>query len=178
MINVMSALEGIPGMLKRRRTDLGMSLAKVARRAGTSTASLCRYERGWARFELQTLRRLAASLGCRLEVALVPVERPVNEGTVGGLKRLRRLFWDHDLAAHDLRDSGRWVVGRVVEHGDLGDIQFLAATMGVDRFLQLTAEVRFSSKRAARFWQSIRTLEGTTCMRKLSRPAAAEFWRP
>jgi hypothetical protein len=127
---------------------------------------------------MQTLRRLAASLGCRLEVALVPVERPKNEGAVGGLKRLRRLFWDRDLTAHDLRDRGRWVVGRVVEHGDLGDIQFLAAALGVDRFLELTADVRFSSKKAARFWQSIRTLEGTTCMRKLSRPVAGEFWRP
>jgi transcriptional regulator with XRE-family HTH domain len=178
MIIVMGAPEGLPGMLKRRRTDLSLSLAQVARRAGTSTASLCRYERGWARFEMQTLRRLAAALGCRLEVALVPVERPKNEGTIDGLKRLRRLFWDHDLAAHDLRDRGRWVVGRVVEHGDLGDIRFLTTALGTDRFLRLTADVRFSSKRAARFWQSIRTLEGTTCMRKLSRPAAAEFWRP
>jgi transcriptional regulator with XRE-family HTH domain len=178
MIKIMSELERLPDLLKRRRMDLGLSLAQVARRAGTSTSSLCRYERGWARFELQTLRKLAAALGCRLEVALVPVARSENEGTVGGLKRLRRLFWDHELAARDVRDRSRWVVGRVVEHGDIGDIRFLAAALGTDRFLRLTADVRFSSKRAARFWQSIRTLEGTTCTRKLSRPAAGGFWRP
>ena len=70
------------------------------------------------------------------------------------------------------------MVSRVVEYGDLQDIRFLANALGTERFLQLTAKVRFSSKKAAQFWQSIRTMEGTTCAKKLSPPAAGEFWRP
>lgn len=178
MIIDVSAREDLSIQLKARRMHLGLSLGQVARRAGTSTASLCRYENSWRRFEIATLRKLAASLGCRLDVTLVPVERLNGSGSVAGVKRLRRLFWDHALVAGDLKEHSRWVVSRVVEYGDLQDIRFLANELGTERFLQLTATVRFSSKKAAHFWQSIRTMEGTICAKKLSHPAAGEFWRP
>ena len=165
-------------MLKRRRKELGLSLTQAARRAGTSPASLSRYENGWRRFEMATLRKLAASLGCKLHVTLVPMEKPRGISSAAGLERIGRLFWDHVLVPSDLTNHSRWVVSRVLEYGDLQDIRFLAGELGTARFLHLTAAVRYSSKKVARFWQSIRTMEGTTCTQKPSRPGAGEFWRP
>lgn len=157
---------------------LGLTLAQVARRAGTSVPALCRYEKGWARFEISTLRKLATSLGCRLKIELVPVPQPPGRGFDQGIMKLRRLFWDRRFSADDLERHPRWVVGRIVEYGDIADVRFLAGVMGVKQFLQLTDSVRFSSRRAARFWELIRTMEGMACTKKLSRPAAESFWTP
>jgi transcriptional regulator with XRE-family HTH domain len=176
MIIVVAGVERLPGMLKRRRKSLGLSLAQAARRAGTSPAALSRYENGWMRFEVSTLRKLAASLGCRLDITLVPVEKPAG-GSAAGLRRLRRLFWDHALVARDLKEHPRWVAGRVLEHGDLRDIRFLAGELGTETLVELTAAVRFSSKKADRFWRSMREMEGTTCAKEPSRPAAGSYWR-
>jgi hypothetical protein len=70
------------------------------------------------------------------------------------------------------------VVGRIVEYGDIADVRFLAGVIGVKRFLQLTGSVRFSSRRAARFWELIRTMEGIACTRERSRPEVESFWTP
>ena len=57
--------------IRSLRKARGWSLAELARRAGTSAPSLHRYESGWDRFELATLRKIASALGARLEVRLV-----------------------------------------------------------------------------------------------------------
>lgn len=176
--NAMSTSQDLSSRLRSRRESLGLTLAQVARRAGTSVPALCRYEKGWARFEISTLRKLAASLSCRLNIELVPVLQPAGPGFDRGIKRLRRLFWDRGLSADDLERHSRWVVGRIVEYGDIEDVRFLAGVMGVKRFLQLTESVRFSSKRAARFWELIRTMEGMACTKRRSRPEVEGFWTP
>jgi transcriptional regulator with XRE-family HTH domain len=173
----MGTVASLPALLRERRTALGLTLARVARRAGTSAATLCRYERGWSRFELPTLRRLAAALNCRLDVRLVPVVVPPARRGPTGFARLRRLFWDRRLVEGDIGRHAAWVVGRVVEHGDLEDVRWLAAKLGTDRFLTLTADVRYSSARAARLWEGIRDMEGIECTRRRSRPAAGQSWR-
>jgi len=178
VITNMSSSQDLSSLLKSRRESLGLSLAQVARRAGTSVPALCRYEKGWARFEISTLRKLAASLCCRLNIELVPVPQPVGLKVDRGIKRLRRLFWDRSLSADDLESHSRWVVGRIVEYGDIADVRFLAGVMGVKRFLELTESVRFSSRRAARFWELIRTMEGMACTKKRSRPVVESFWTP
>jgi len=178
MITSMSSSLDLSSLLRSRRESLGLTLAQVARRAGTSVPALCRYEKGWARFEISTLRKLAASLSCRLNIELVPVPQPVGLKVDRGIKRLRRLFWDRSLSADDLERHSRWVVGRIVEYGDIADVRFLAGVMGVKRFLELTESVRFSSRRAARFWELIRTMEGMACTKKRSRPVVESFWTP
>jgi hypothetical protein len=64
------------------------------------------------------------------------------------------------LVEDDIGRHAPWVVGRVIEHGDLEDVRWLAARLGHDRFLALTADVRYSSARAARLWEGIRDVEG------------------
>lgn len=57
--------------LRKRR---GMTLQQLADRAGTSASALHRYEAGWDRFEVATLRRIATALGAHLDVRLIAGE--------------------------------------------------------------------------------------------------------
>jgi transcriptional regulator with XRE-family HTH domain len=165
-------------MLKSWRESLGMTLARTARRAGTSTATLCRYESGWTRFEIGTLRKLATSLGCRLRIELVPISPPRKSSSERGVRRLKRLFWDKPFVPEDLKQYPRWVAARVLEYGEISDVRFLAEVMGTDTLLELSGAIRFSSRKAVRFWERLRELEGIPCMRKHSPPAAESFWAP
>lgn len=61
--------------LKQARTGAGLSQTELARRAGTSQATLSAYERGHKQPTASTLARLVAAAGWRLTLA--PAERPV-----------------------------------------------------------------------------------------------------
>ncbi len=163
--------------LADRRAELDLTLAQLARRADTSSATLSRYENGWARFELYTLRKLAAALGCRLKLTLEPIAtpkaRPSGSQVVG---QLSRLFWDCQLAAHHLRDNTLWVVERVLEYGALGEVHLLVRWLGRDEFLDYVSQARLSSVTTRGFWEQILEREGLKCARKYSRDREATFW--
>ncbi len=165
--------------LKMRRMNLGLSLAQVAERAGTSMATLSRYENGWQRFEVYTLKKLATVLGCRLHIELVVPETkalPSNATTPASVARsLKRLFWDKPLKAMDLKQHPVWVVARVLEMGRLEDIHTLEAFMGRDRFLECIADVRFSSRRTEIFWKHILEREGVPCTKKCFQREAGSY---
>lgn len=61
--------------LKQARLEAGLSQTELARRAGTSQATLSAYEHGHKQPTASTLARLVAAAGWRLTV--VPAERPV-----------------------------------------------------------------------------------------------------
>jgi len=176
--NSMKCPTNISRQLGARRKELGLSLAQVARRVDTSAATLSRYENGWSRFEVYTLRKLATALDCELVVRLEPKTRsgtrPQEPDVV---ERLRRLFWDQRLTVRHLEEHPTWVVERVLEYGDLEDIHHLVGHMGRDTFLRYVSGARFSSNRSRVFWQQILSREGMTCTRKYSREEAAISWR-
>lgn len=87
-------------------------------------------------------------------------------------RRLRRLFWDRELRAADIRAHPRWVVERALEYGSLKDVRTLVALLGRRRFLELAGCARFSSERTAEFWKQMLKQEGMTCAVKFSRPIA------
>lgn len=168
----------ISRQLRSRRRELGLSLAEVARRADTSAPTVSRYERGWDRFEVATLRKLATALGCELVIQLAPRADPIprcSEAEV--VERLRRLFWDQLLVVDHLRDHALWVAERVLELGALEDVRMLIGLWGRDRFLELVAEARFTSERTRVFWQLMLAKEGRSCTRRYSRREAASSWR-
>jgi transcriptional regulator with XRE-family HTH domain len=174
----MEKLWDISQQIGARRKRLGLSLTQLARRANTSPATLSRYENGWSRFEVSTLRKLATALDCDLVVKLQPrprwVEQPAAEHVV---QQLGRLFQDLDLTANHLEEHPLWVVERVLEHGNLGDIRILTAFFGREVLLRLIGEARFSSDRTRVFWQHVLEREGVACTRKFSREEAAISWR-
>ena len=174
----MERLWEISKQIGSRRKRLGLSLSQLARRVNTSPATLSRYENGWSRFEVATLRKLATALDCDLVVKLQPrprwVEQPSAENVV---QQIGRLFWDLDLSTSHLEDHAQWVVERVLEFGSLGDIRILSAFFGREILLILVGEARFSSDRTRVFWQHVLEREGMACTRKFSREEAASSWR-
>ena len=174
----MDTLWNLSRQIGARRKRLGLSLSQLALRANTSPATLSRYENGWSRFEVSTLRKLATALDCDLVVTLQPrprwVEQPTAENVV---QQIGRLFWDLDLTASHLEEHPLWAVERVLENGNLGDVRILAAFFGRQALLGLAGEARFSSDRTRVFWQQVLKREGMTCTRKFSREEAASSWR-
>jgi transcriptional regulator with XRE-family HTH domain len=163
--------------LRRLRQARGMSLSRLARLAGTSAATVSRYESGWSRFELATLRRLATALGYRLEIGwkTLDAEAPVDSAA-DLVQRLARLFWDHPLETEDLERYTQWVVARVIQYGKVADIRALSMFLGRERFLTIVSELRMPTAKMQGFWLPLIRREGMSCTKKLFRPQAASCW--
>ncbi len=172
--NSMKMNLSISEKLRKRRHERTLSLTELARLADTSPATLSRYENGWTRFEVSTLRKLAAALGCRLKIELEPIEglnRPdINKDEI--IDGLNRLFWDCDFNSEVLEEYPVWVVERVLELGKLEDVHNLQILMGRSLFLESVQRTTRLSGKAVAFWNSILRKEGMECMKKSSRQAA------
>ena len=151
----------ISEQLRARRKELGWSLAETARRAGTSAASLSRYEHAWTRFEMKTLRKLASALNCRVRVSLEPAARPSIDAVADEelVKQLQRLFWDVPFTPDALKAYPSWAVERVLEFGQLADVQALAGWMGRESFLDAAAVTHRMSPRTRALWTQILAME-------------------
>lgn len=170
-------IEGISELLRRQRLNKGLSLSQLAARADTSAATLSRYENGWQRFELYTLRKMATALGCRLEIDLVPAERekgsPEKDIVIDTLKRL---FWDRPLDTALLDAYPTWVTKRVLEFGTLNDVRLLISYLGRKRFLDITAQIGFSCAKTAVFWKHMLEKENRACTKKSFRQTVGRSW--
>lgn len=140
--------------IRARRRERGWSLAELARRAGTSAPTLHRYESGWERFELATLRRLAAALGVHLNVSLGRVRsetaesRPSREHLAG---LLRALFWDRPLQPQDIDEYPQWVLRRVLMFGDRVQVEASRRCFGDDAVRKAAAH-RETDERTRNYW--------------------------
>lgn len=149
-----------PGMpigaqIRRLRKRRGWTLAELARRAGTSGPTLHRYESGWDRFELETLRRIAAALGARLDVRLIagsaPAERSRRPSARALVEQIAPLFWDHKLTVRDLSMHSGWVVERVLTAGSLSQVRAVRVYLG-DAAIRSTLKRRGVDPRTRAFW--------------------------
>jgi transcriptional regulator with XRE-family HTH domain len=142
-------------VLRERR---GWTLAELARRAGTSGPTLHRYENGWDRFEVRTLRRIGAALDARLEVRFVPTasrplavrRRPAKELAAA----LAPLFWDRPLREADLAAYEGWVLERVLTAGNREQVR-AARTFFGDDAVGRAAERRGVDRRTRNYWRLI-----------------------
>jgi transcriptional regulator with XRE-family HTH domain len=78
--------------LRHARLDAGISQAELARRAGTSQATISAYENGTKVPSVSTLSRLLAAGGARLTVE--HTGQPVTEPSLRQLKRTARSLAD------------------------------------------------------------------------------------
>ena len=90
--------------IRRLREKHGWTLAQLARHAGTSGPTLHRYENGWDRFELGTLRRISSALGARLEIRLVPAA--LHAAKRRGVDARTRRYWRLTLAGGERAPDG------------------------------------------------------------------------
>ncbi len=66
-----------------RRIEQGLTQEELAGRVGTKQPSIARLEAGRREPSLSYLRRVAAALGCRLDVRLVPQDATPDAGQTG-----------------------------------------------------------------------------------------------
>ena len=143
--------------IRALRKERGWSLAELARRAGTSAPTLHRYESGWERFELATLRRLAAALGVQLNVSLERVRReePESMASRAHLARLlSALFWDRPLKPQDVDEYPQWVLRRVLMYGDRQQVKASRRFYGDDA-VGAAAAHRETDERTRNYWSLI-----------------------
>ena len=96
-------------LLKRVRTDAGLTQAELARRLGTTQTAIARLERWDANPRLATLDRAMRATGHRLQLEAVPAATDVDEDQMAAhlqmtpAERARA----HEAAYHNLRESTR-----------------------------------------------------------------------
>lgn len=129
----------------------------MARRAGTSAPTVHRYESGWDRFEIATLRRLSAALGASLEVRLRPRESDPRDAmpTPEELAQLiKPLFWDAELKLSDLTEHASWILRRVLSFGDAKTVAAVRAFFG-DEAIRDAVRQRGVDVRTRNYWKLI-----------------------
>lgn len=141
--------------IRELRVARGWSLNELARRVGTSAPALHRYESGWDRFEVATLRRIAAALGARLEVRFVPAARDFEQLSRRELTAvLSPLFWDRDLVDQDLDAYPDWVLVRVLMFGNRHQVACARRHFG-DEAIRRAVEKRGVDARTRNYWRLI-----------------------
>jgi len=147
--------------LRQLRLDKYLSLKELAEATGSSASAIHRYESGWDRFEIRTLRRLAAALGAELEIRLDPRNRPGDSLEDGEqvtakavFEAIAPLFWDIELSLDHLHEHPQWVLRRVLEYGDLQQVGLSRAYFG-DVAIRRASQHRSVSSRVRRFWELV-----------------------
>ena len=108
---------------------------------------------------------------------------PTNPNAIATLTQaelaaqIRRLFWDRFLETTDPDAYPQWVIKRVLDYGDLPDVQAVMRYFGRDQFFALLDGIRFDSIRTERFWQQLMIREGLTpCMKTPFLQEASKLW--
>lgn len=80
----------------------------------------------------------------------------------------KTLFWDVDLNKIDLKKNARFVIGRVLDFGDLEDFRVIRKLYGPKKIKQAALEHVFESPRSTNFWELILKLspQSLSCTRK------------
>lgn len=156
---------------------MGLSVYDLARLADTSPATISRYENGWTRFEMGTLRKLAMALDCRLDVRLSACSRGTGDsGSVQDIiEDLKRLFWDTEFSEDTAEDHPVWVLERVLENGRLSDVHALQHLMGREQFLKFVQKATRLSPGTRVFWDGVLRKEGMECTKKSFRRTAWNY---
>lgn len=143
----------------RLRVRNELSLSQLAEAAGTSASAIHRYESGWDRFELRTLRRLARALHAHLEIRLEPRHDGNDPDGIEDLSaRMAPLFWDVDLTPRHLIEHPQWVLRRVLAFGDIQQNRWARRFFG-DEAVAIAARHRGLDPRVRRFWEVVLSAE-------------------
>lgn len=148
--------------IRRLREERGLTLSALARLVGTSVPTMHRYESGWDRFEVNTLRKIATGLGAALEVRLVPSPERASSSRPDAqelLALIAPLFWDQELDESKLKDHGSWVLGRVLMFGNEAQVTAARSYFG-EEAIRRAIKRRETDPRTRNYWELIL---GETC---------------
>lgn len=82
----------------------------------------------------------------------------------------KSLFWDVDINKTDFKQQASFIVGRVLESGDLGDYKIIRGIYGEEMLKAVAREHKFNRARDVNFWSLIFGIakENFLCTRKPS----------
>jgi hypothetical protein len=67
-------------------------------------------------------------------------------------ERIQRLFWDTDRKAVDLRAHRFYIIHKIMDYGDLGDVQWMLATYSSEEIVEVVKKGRGLSRKSGAFW--------------------------
>ena len=144
------------------RKQRGLTLKQLAEGVGTSIPTMHRYEGGWERYSLTTLRKIAEALKADLEIHLIPrstfigderilLQKP-EAGTL--VDHLAPLFWDKPLSVSDLDRYPGWILKRILTAGNLEHVREALAYFGVES-IEAVIEDRGIDPKTRSFWKAV-----------------------
>lgn len=104
---------------------------------------------------MNTLRKIAAALGARLEIRLVKEETTsrLEKAAPDKLVRiLENLFWDKKLSVKDIRNFPGWVLSRVLMFGDIKQVGAARRYYG-DTALKETLALKGIDGKTRNYWK-------------------------
>lgn len=80
------------------------------------------------------------------------------------------LFWDVDFKKLDLQKDAQFIIGRVLDFGNLKEWKAIEKFYGLKKIKEVAQNHIFSDKRSANFWAMVLgiSLANLKCTRKLS----------
>lgn len=67
-------------------------------------------------------------------------------------ERIQRLFWDTDKKAVDLRTHRFYVIHRIMDYGDPGDVRWMLTTYSPAEIIEVVKKRRGLSRKSGSFW--------------------------
>lgn len=81
-------------------------------------------------------------------------------------KYLKPFFWDVDFDRLSVRKSRRFIIARLMEHGDDLAVSFLLKTYSQEDMATVVRQSRSLSQRSRNFWKVLLNLEHEECTPK------------
>ena len=69
-------------------------------------------------------------------------------------ERIKRLFWDVNKDAVDMQSHRPYVIRRIMDYGDIGDVKWMLATYTAQEIMEVAKKSRGLSRKSAYFWST------------------------
>jgi len=74
-------------------------------------------------------------------------------------KYLKKYFWDVDFSNLDKNESSRFIIERILEHGDMEGISWMWKNFARDKIKDRVLNSRRLSRRSANYWSIVFVLD-------------------
>lgn len=103
----------------------------------------------------------------------------MNPDTISVKSHFRSsLFWDVNADKLDIEKSAEFIIGRVLDFGDLDEWKAIKRIYGLERIKKAALEHPFESQRSVNFWELILKLtpKSLSCTRRRLPQIPSAFW--